>query len=311
MNIPLIGSGSYGRPLADVDTLPQEVSDDLVVQSIASAFARVPLEVVELRNLRLVAFLLDVAARVSDRQLSAGQTGSSRIVVADDRLRSLTGLSAERVQRSLSRLVEARVLEQVPNDPPGWFRLAPRVMRPAGLDQYVDWSSVTAKIAGRVPAILLLRAVLDLVIVPWDWTRLTYEQLAARASYSLGMAQRGVAQLLESAVLERDSHSGRGHDYRLSAWALGRGPIPEPVQMSRGATSTAVSREPVQLESVHVGGSVRQPAGMSANATSTMAVEIGGLVLRVPVGTEIRMTVGADGEFHYEIGSELKIIRRG
>ena len=306
MNSSLADSGSYGRPLADIDTLPQEISDDLVVQAVAAAFARTPLEVDALRDIRLVVFLLDVLARTSDSQLNAEHTGFSRVVVADDRLRSFTGLSVVRIQRALSRLVEARVLEQITSDPPGWFRLAPRAMRPVGLDQYVSWGAVTTKIAGRVPAILLLRAVLDLIIVPWDWTRLTYEQLAARASYSLGMAQRGVAQLLESGVLERASHSGRGHDYRLSPWALGRGPISEFAQPLPTAPRESISRG-----SVPVTDPARQPVAVGANTTSTMAVEIGGLVLRVPVGTEIRMAVGADGELHYEVGSELKITRRG
>lgn len=306
MNISLTDGGSYSRPLADVDTLPQEISDDLVVQSVAATFARTPLGIDELRDIRLVAFLLDVSTRTVDHPLSHGSVDSSRIVVADDRLKLFAGLSGSRIQRSISRLVEARVLEQAADDPPGWFRLAPRVMRPAGLDQYVSWGRVAAKIAGHVPAILLLRAILDLMVVPWDWSRLTYEQLAARASYSLGMAQRGVAQLLELGVVERASHSGRGHDYRLSPWALGRGPVPESTETSRARAPETPLREPAQ-----VSDAVERLVPTSTSATSTMAVEIGGLVLRVPVGTEIRMTVGADGELHYEVGSELKISHRG
>ncbi len=276
-----------------------------MVQAVGATFARTPLGVDELRDIRLVAFLADVLGRTSDRQLAQQLGEPSRIVVVDDRLRSVTGLSVGRMQRSLSRLVDARVLEQVADDPPGWFRLAPRAMGPMGLDQYVSWGAVAGKIAGRIPAILLLRAVLDLVVVPWDWTRLTYEQLAARASYSLGMAQRGVTQLLESGVLERASHSGRGHDYRLSSWALGHGAIPESAQVPQAVVPETVSRGLVQPNASAPG-----PVVVKLGATSTMAVEIGGLLLRVPVGTEIRMTVGADGEMHYEVGSDLKIIRR-
>jgi hypothetical protein len=303
VNVPLPGSGISNRRLADTDALTQEVSDDLVVRAVAASFARNPLEVNEVRDIRVVAFLLDVSARLSDRQLG---TRSSHIVVADDRLKSLTGLSGRRIQRSLSRLVEARVLEQVADDPPGWFRFASGVMRPAGLDQYVSWSAVAAKVAGHVPAILLLRAALDLMIAPWDWNRLTYDQLAARASYSLGMAQRGIAQLLELAILERASHSGRGHDYRLSSWALGRGPVPESTQVSPANAADTISDALTRVSDL-----AQRVAAANAAGTSTMAVEIGGLVLRVPVGTEIRMTLGADGELHYEVGSELKITRRG
>lgn len=301
MNVSPTGSGSHSRPLADVDSLPYEISDDLVVQLVGAAFARAPLGLDEFRDVRLIAFLLDISARTSEQQLARQSSETSHVVVVDDRLRSLSGLSAGRVQRSLSRLLEARVLEQAANDPPSWFRLAPRVMRPAGLDQYVSWTVVATKIAGHVPAILLLRAILDLVTVPWDWTRLTYDQLAARASYSLGMAQRGVMQLLELGVVERANHSGRGHDYRLSPWALGRGPIPEPVRVIAQAVGQISQGERTQ-----VSDSARRPDVMS-----TMAVEIGGLVLRVPIGTEIRMTIGADGGLQYEVGSELKITPRG
>ena len=147
----LTDSGLYNKPLVDVDMLPQGILDDLVVQAVAAAFARNPLEIDELRDIRLVAFLLDVLGRISDQQLAERSSGLLRVVVADDRLRSISGLSAGRMQRSLSRLVEARVLEQVADDPPGWFRLAARAMGPVGVDQYVSWNAVAGKIAGRVP----------------------------------------------------------------------------------------------------------------------------------------------------------------
>jgi hypothetical protein len=305
VNNPLTDDWSFfGRPLADVDTKLTEISDDLVVQLVGATFARMPLGIDELRDIRIVAFLLDVSTRTPDKQLVVQSSQLSRTVVVDDRFRSITGLSAGRVQRSLSRLVEARVLEQVADDPPGWFRLAPKAMLPVRVGQYVSWSAVTAKIAGRVPAILLLRVMLDLITVPWDWTRLTYDQLAARASYSLGMAQRGVAQLLELGVLERASHSGRGHEYRLSSWTLGHGPIPETVVAPDGQVPEAGVPEYSEVSKP-----VQKQAARNTRVTSIMAVEIGGLVLRVPVGTEIHMTVGLDGELQYEIGSDLKLKR--
>jgi len=41
-----------------------------------------------------------------------------------------------------------------------------------------------------------------------------------------------------------------------------------------------------------------------------MVVEIGGLVVQVPSGTEIRMTVDADGISHYEVGPHLRFTER-
>ena len=203
-------------------------------------------------------------------------------------------------------MLEARVLERSADDPIQWFRLSSAVMQPVGADQYIDWQAVVPKIAGHNAAVLLLRVVLDLVVIPWEWTRLTYDRLATRAAYSLGMAQRGVSQLLELEVLERDGHLGRGHDYRLSAWALGRGPA----LIQEGMLSQEASSQNVAVARSSVPVSAKNLPAPSVAGTSTMAVEIGGLIFRVPVGTEIQMTVGPNGEMQYQVGSELKITPR-
>jgi hypothetical protein len=306
VNVPLSDGGLFSRQLRDLDSIPWSVSDDAVVRLVASAFARSPLGSDEMRDIRVIAFLLDVSSRMSSAALQHQAEDESRAIVIDDRVGLVTGLSNQRLSRGVARLLEARALEHSVDDPSQWFRLSSAVMQPAGADQYVDWQAVIPKIAGHNAAILLLRVVLDLVAVPWEWTRLTYDRLAARAAYSLGMAQRGVSQLLEFGVLERDGHLGRGHDYRLSSWALGRGPalIQEETlaqQTSSGTTTAVRTSTPVSVKS--------SPAPGIAG-TSTMAVEIGGLVLRVPVGTEIQMTVGPNGEMQYQVGSELKITPR-
>jgi hypothetical protein len=251
--------------------------------------------------------MLDISSRFSKGDVQQIGINRTSAVVVDDRLSAVTGLSSRRTERVLSRVLEAEILERVADDPPRWFRFSRAVIQPAGPEQYVDWAAVVGKIAGHSPAILLLRTVLDLIVVPWEWTRLTYEQLAARASYSLGMAQRGIAQLLELGILERADHSGRGHDYRLTAWALGRGPAVISDDALLPVASTTNSERGV----IPVATSTKKPSVPEDTATSMMAIEIGGLVFRVPVGTEIRMTIGADGEMQYQVGSELKISPRG
>ena len=306
MNVSLTDSELYGRPLQDVDSVPRSVSDDAVVRLVASAFARSPLSAEEMRDARVIAFLLDINSRISASVLHHGGEAESRAIIIDDRVGLLTGLSNQRLSRGVARLLEARVLEHSVDDPSQWFRLSSAVMQPAGADQYIDWPAVIPKIAGHSAAILVLRVVLDLVVLPWEWTRLTYDRLAARAAYSLGMAQRGASQLLEFGVLERTGHLGRGHDYRLSLWAMGHGPALMPEQTSAGRTSTenAIAvRGPVPI-------SAKASPAQNVAGISTMAVEIGGLVLRVPVGTEIQMTVGPNGEMQYQVGSELKITPR-
>jgi hypothetical protein len=306
VNVPLSDGELYDRQLQDLDTTPRGVSDDAVVRLVASTFARSPLAADEMRDARVIAFLLDVSSRKATDVLQHGAADESRAIVIDDRVGLLTGLSRQRLSQGVARLLEARILDRSADDPPQWFRLSSAVMRPVGADQHVDWQAVVPKIAGHNAAVLLLRVVLDLVVVPWEWTRLTYDRLATRAVYSLGMAQRGVSQLLELEVLERDGHLGRGHDYRLSAWALGRGPA----LIQEGTLSQEPSSQNVAVARGSVPVSTKTLPAPGVAGTSTMAMEIGGLVFRVPVGTEIQMTVGPNGEMQYQVGSELKITPR-
>jgi hypothetical protein len=305
VNIPLFSGETFERPLRSLDNTPQSVSDDSVVRLVASAFARSPLSAEEMRDARIIAFVLDIGSRTPLGAIKPAR--ESHAVVVDDRIAQLTGLSDQRLARGIARLVEARALEQSADDPAHWYRLSPTVVQPAGADQYVDWPAVIPKIAGHSAAILVLRVSLDLVTLPWEWVRLTYDRLATRAAYSLGMAQRGVSQLLEFGVLERAGHLGRGHDYRLSSWALGRGPalIPDETLVQPPPERSAVTSD----MSVRVAPKPSSPPAIAG--TSAMAVEIGGLVLRVPIGTEIQMTIGPGGQMQYQVGPELKITPRG
>ena len=306
MNVPLTSSETFARPLRDVDSAPRSVSDNAVVRLVASTFARAPLSADEMRDARAIAFMVDVSSRMSADAVDPVAATGTHAVVINDRVALLTGLSDQRLARGIARLVEARALEQAADDPSHWYRLSSAVMQPAGADQYIDWQAVVPKIAGHSATILLLRVALDLVVVPWEWTRLTYDRLAARAAYSVGMAQRGMSRLLECGVLERAGHLGRGHDYRVSQWALGRGPLLVPEE----ALVPQTSRETAVTTSLPISASAKTPSPPVVASTSTMAVEIGGLVLRVPIGTEIQMTVGPNGQMQYQVGSELKITPR-
>lgn len=295
------------RSISDIGGTPCGVSDELVTRLIGASFARAPLTGEGLRDVRLIAFLLDVeSGRYAVNRLS-DLVRISTAPVAKDRLRSISGLSRIRIQCAISHLMDAAVLERPQDAPPGWLQFSTAVIQPIGFNQHVDWPVVLEILTGRGPAISILRAALELMSAPWDWSRLTYDLLADRASYSVGMAQRTVSQLMHFGVLERLAHTGRGHDYRLSAWALGRAPAPQP-------GDTSIQRragEPIlQLADVAASAARTAPTAVSA-PTSMMAVEIGGLVVRVPVGTEIRMTIDPDGEPCYQVGPELKISRRG
>jgi hypothetical protein len=132
------------------------------------------------------------------------------------------------------------------------------------------------------------------------------------------MARHGVRQLLDASVLERTPRAGRGQDYRCSLWALGQSPAatspapgPDAAQAPQQAShknadvplAPSVSRE--ASESMPELTAVRSSQG-EPPVGSEVAVEIGGLVLHLPVGTQIRMTIDADGTSSYEVGPLLR-----
>src|SRR5581483_1881342 len=109
-----------------------------------------------------------------------------------------------------------------------------------------------------------------------------------------GMAQRGVAQLIASRVIERSVRAGRGHDYRFSGWALGRDarthPGP-PEAASAPSDAAAVEHMAARGPAADTVRPARPPVATpppvhaEPGGESTMVVEIGGLVVRLPVGT--------------------------
>jgi hypothetical protein len=287
-------------------------SDSAVMQAIAARFARSSLLLEEMRDVKLITLLIETdSGHLSGKlHLSAGSLVYSED--ATDRLASLGGISRERVAIAIGRLLEAGVLV-VREGVEGQLVFADRVLRPAGAAEYLDWQSVGSRLHGKAPALLVLRSVLDAMRAPWDWTSLTYDVLAEHSSYSLGMARHGVTQLLKAGVLDRSAHAGRGHEYRCSSWALGRGTevvlpsVPAQPPGSPGAKNLDTS-QPVNALRRAGGGTPVVPAQISAspNALGEMTVEIGGLVLRVPAGTEIRMHLDGNNA-SYEIGPHLRV----
>jgi len=265
-----------------------------------------------MRDIKLVAFLVDkeTGIEVGDRTFPHQDESIKRLA-------TLGGISRERVTAALARLLDAGALMRREGDPVQ-LAFAERVLGPAGVAEYIDWPAVSARLHGRTPALLLLRSVLDAMRAPWDWASLTYDVLGEQSYYSPGMARHGVGQLLQAGVLERNTHAGRGHEYRCSPWALGQ-------TASQADLSPLTGRAlPVEQISASDTRTYDLPSGrMLQNATRTeervgpsghrqvavdseLRVEIGGLVLRLPVGTEIRMRVGDDGAPIYEVGPHLR-----
>jgi hypothetical protein len=296
-----------------LNSVPLASSDELVVRTIAAAFARTPLGTDELRDTKLLAFVMEV---------DSGRLTSLRVPECPpfppvsawvDRLSVISGLSKIRVNTGIRNLVDAGVLVPLNELGPGRFDFSARVVMPMGTAQYIAWPVVLPALSGRAAALLVLRAVIDLTVVPWEWTRLTHEAVAEHACYSIGMVQKGLEDLTKPGILERSVRAGRGHDYRFSSWALGRGPVAArqlPLDASSphdappdGSSSPALLTEAFQVSRK------AQPEARPVFGEK-VTIQVGGVVMQLPAGTEIRMSVDGDGAYWYDVGPDFKVKSR-
>jgi hypothetical protein len=291
--------------LQDVEKLPLGVSDDMVVRAAASAFARTPLSSEQLRDIKLVVFLMDVdsgrldAFRISDRPpLPVLSTWI-------DRLSLLGGISKARVSAAVQHLFEAQVLVRATELGIGRFDFSAAVLQPLSVAHHVAWQAVMPVLSGHTAPLLLMRAAIDLIPIPWEWSRLTHERLAEHSCYSVGMVQKALESLLDTGVLERSVRVGRGHDYRFSAWALGKAPAAR----TRGSRERETRTDYVPPVDVRP-QAVSTPFAESGVNKDNAVVEVGGVVMQLPAGTQVRMSVDGQGVCWYEIGPDFKIKSR-
>lgn len=286
------------------------VSAELAVQLVAARHVHAQLAADDIRDVRLVILLMEIESG----RLSGGLTLPALVSYSPDVLARLArrgGVSQARVRTAINRLLEAGALI-VQEGPDPHLVFVERVLQPVGAAEYITWPSVVDVIGGHTPALLVLRTLLDCFRLPWDWTSVTYQDLAERCCYSLGMIRHGIDQLIDASVLERQVHAGRGHEYRCSAWALGRND-------RRGALETGASMQTESAASPVVrsgsAGDTRtiQAASASAPPVASLGettIEIGDVVVRVPPGTVIRMEITADGTTVYHVGSHLRFTQR-
>src|SRR5215469_9941870 len=96
--------------IRSVGELPHVVSDDLLVRQLAAAFARAPLGPDEIRDVKLVAFLMDLdSGRLSELDVPERASYPPLSGWIDD-LSTLAGISKVRVRGALDRLTEAQIL---------------------------------------------------------------------------------------------------------------------------------------------------------------------------------------------------------
>jgi hypothetical protein len=287
-------------------------SGELASQLVAARHVHAHLAPDDIRDVKLIVLLIEVeSGRLSGRFSVPTLLPYSADVLG--RIAALGGVSRNRVSRAITRLLEAGALI-VRESPDPCLLFVERVLQPAGAAAYLDWPSVVDRIRGHAPALLVLRSLVDRLRMPWEWTSVTYQDLGELSCYSLGMVRHGTDQLLDAGVLERRAHAGRGHEYRCSAWALGRGTEEiSPTPSGRGVDTVLQPRatpasQKLQEKESHSGSAV--VSGLAASAPGETTVEIGDLVVRVPAGTLIRMQATPDGAIVYHVGPHLRLTHR-
>lgn len=297
-------------PRLQLASVGNTVSAELTVQLVVARHIHAQLAADDIRDVRLVVLLMEIeSGRLSSQFALPALIPYSADVLT--RLARRGGVSQARVRTAINRLLEAGALI-VQEGPDPHLVFVERVLQPVGAAEYVAWPLVIDVISGHTPALLVLRTLVDHFRLPWDWTSVTYQDLAERCCYSLGMVRHGIDQLIDAKVLERQVHAGRGHEYRCSAWALGRNDRSSGLKAGASMQLESVISPGVRGAEVGDTRPVQAASGLALPVASfgETTVEIGDVVVRVPPGTVIRMEINTDGATVYHVGPHLRLTQR-
>lgn len=211
-------------------------------------------------------------------------------------LASRAGISESEIERALERLLQAEVLAGDAGSPAAGkvafrsqrdgivLRVAPEYVTD-GPAAAVAWSAVTEHLAGSAAALLVARALADLVDRPDRPTVVPYSALARGTRYSEGMVKRGVGAAVAAGVVVQRASRGRAPAYAFSDWALGR------VESSaRGPRLQAPSQEASksQIGLASSGQRVAPTPSLllgTAPASTTLRASVAGVSVEVPAAT--------------------------
>jgi hypothetical protein len=289
----------------------------MAVQLVVARHIHVRLALDDLRDVRLVVLLMEVeSGRLAGRRNIPAPFPYSAEALS--RLAGIGGISRARVSTVVTRLMEAGALT-LEEGPDPRLVFVERLLQPAGSAEYLDWPSVVNSLHGHTPALLVLRSVLDYLQSPSEWVSVTYHDLAERSSYSVGMVRYGIDQLAKAGVLERRMHAGRGHEYRCTAWALGRSAIGSTTSLPVGDLVESLPSPPglkvrdpeaTPPSSITTGSIVAGQVPAADEVPAAVTVQVGDVIVQVPAGTVIRMQVTSDGATVYHVGPHLRLTPR-
>jgi DNA-binding transcriptional ArsR family regulator len=230
---------------------------------------------------------------------AAGVIGSEAPWTVPVRLGDVPTLKADPERRrrdaALALLERATLLERVahPDGEQGTLGEALFVTHRAGLE--VDWGAACRACRHEPAALLVLRALSELVSPLDTLTPVSLRELAARTGYGEKQVRVALRRLTDDGVIEAAEAAGQPARYRLSELARGRGGRPAPLP-----APAPVHTQPGPAEPTPAPGSPASPPAPAAVA-SAVRLTLNGVTVSLGAGVTAHVAYDADGVPHLTI----------
>lgn len=296
-------AGRTSEPsIRPAEAVPYVVSDLAVVRALQARHARKALSIEKLRAAKLVALVAFVRAGETEMERGA-EPWTVEFPLEIPSTAAALGLQPRQMEEAIGHLRGAGVFSEVQTAGTVRYRLSEAVYERSGTGDALDWPAILARLEGEPAALLVARAFADLLPAPfaaWSTVRLT--ALGEHTGYGTITARKGKDVLVELGIVEENSQAGQTSGFRFTDFARGRAPSPSAA--SRAESTTPVMEQP--------GSAASLSARVTATAVPTtepgeVSLQVGGLELRVPRGTVVRVEVDRLGRQTIRVGEHLVV----
>ena len=161
----------------------------------------------------------------------------------------------------------------------------------AGLE--VDWGAATRACRHEPAALLVLRALVEVVVPPDAPSPVSLRELADRTGYAEKQVRVALRRLADAGVVAATETAGQATRYRLTPAALGR---PEPALVSPMApAATPLRAEPAAASPAPA------PPALTPSPAPALRLTLNGVTLGIAAGLAADVTLDADGLPHVTV----------
>jgi len=246
----------------------------------------------EQREAELVAFVI-WGERRAQAQARGESVEDGPVEASAERLARTTGVGEKAVRTALERLKRSGVLEEED----GETRLTPLALRTEPMALDVQWPWVFRQVEGKTTPLLSTWALAQRINPPDEWAPVEFDSIGKVTRTSLRTIGRAMEVLESRGVVGREHRPGKADLYRFTERALGRAAS---LKQDDGTVREPTSRRIPPASSV----SAEAPEGTRG---TTRVMEVGGLQIKVPMGTEVTMEIGPNGEVYCRLAPRWRI----